>query len=81
MWATRWELGLHGEEDTAAQHSEEYLLWFGENMIMFIGRGENAEQPAVATQADGPDMPDGPSVPKKHVRTNWLLKFEHNWCC
>lgn len=49
LWATRWELGLHGEEDTAAQHSEEYLLWFGENTIMFIGRGENAEQPAVAT--------------------------------
>lgn len=62
LWDARSELGLHGAEDTTTQHSKEYLWWFGGKTVLFIGREQHAEQPAVAGQDDESDVPTAPDV-------------------
>ena len=42
LWDERSDLGLHSVEDTTPLHSDEYLLWFGKNMVLFVGIKEHA---------------------------------------
>ena len=42
-WAAIDQLVLHGEKCKALGHSEEYLIWYGENSIMFIGKSYQRE--------------------------------------
>ena len=74
LWAARAELGLHGENCIAAEHSAEYMDCYGQNTIMFIGKGEQTEQPMPDEQADGQAegscKQDEPTIPQKHVQLN-----------
>ena len=38
LWAARAQLVIKGEKCKATAHNEEYLTWYGDNSIMFIGR-------------------------------------------
>lgn len=71
LWAARAQLGLHGEDCIAAEQSAEYMEWYSENTVMFIGRGDESEQPSVdkqeATQVEGFDKQDEPTIPQKHA--------------
>ena len=76
-WGARAQLGLQGEVCAAAAQSDEYMEWYGKNTLMFIGRGEATEQPAVdvpAADVLASDVPveethtqDEPTIPQKHV--------------
>ena len=72
LWAARAQLGLHGGDCIAAEHSAEYMEWYGQNTTMFIGRGEETKQPMAdeqaATQAKGSSKQDEPTIPQKHVQ-------------
>ena len=76
-WGARSQLGLQGEVCAAAAHTDEYMELYGNNTVMFIGRGEATERPAddvSASDVPASDVPaeethteDEPTIPQKHV--------------
>ena len=69
LWAARAQLVLKGEKCEVPAHSEEYLMWYGEYSIMFIGRSAEREHavPSQANDTSNQPEPTIPSIPHKHV--------------
>lgn len=63
LWQGRRNMVLHGEKCPSSEHSDEYLVWYGFNTIIHVGRRDRSE----TSNTEGSTKRNESFVPKKHV--------------